>query len=72
MILGSTLYKYTELQPQPKGIAMGRRRTRLDQRMENQAKTRRKNARRKARERAKKVLLAEAKAARRAANGTAL
>ncbi|MCP4374743.1 MAG: hypothetical protein GY794_00980 [bacterium] len=50
---------------------MGRRRTRLDQRMENQATTRRKNARRKARERDRKAILAEAKAARRLANGTA-
>jgi len=38
--------------------------------MENQAATRRKNARRKARERDRKAVLAEAKAARKAANGT--
>ena len=58
--------------PSRKGLTMGRRRTRLDQRMENQTTTRRKNARRKALERARKAILAEAKATRRAANGTAM
>jgi hypothetical protein len=71
MMFDSKQRQKTGNNPSRKGLTMGRRRTRLDQRMENQAATRRKNARRKARERDRKAILAEAKAARMAANGTA-
>lgn len=47
-----------------KGNTMGRRRDRLDQRLENQKTTREKNSVRKVRERARKAEKAVAKAAR--------
>ena len=43
---------------------MGRRRDRLDQRLENQAATRKKNSRRKSKERARRAVRLEAKASR--------
>ncbi len=46
---------------------MGRRRDRLDQRLENQAATRKKNSRRKAKQRDRLAVRAEAKAVRLAA-----